>query len=194
VSVLLPRDLSARRLPSVLCNALNRDSRSPFHRLIRRASDDPSADAVVVDSAVIRTIERNLRPPFGALSQYRRNGEGSDGDAMYAALVLYWSVVRDTFPEAWGRPPTESRLMHSAGIQAVGALMDPITLRAETATDVEAAIRASLRRLASHCRWREGVWDELGWRWNEVESTPQHIKRLSDHLIRLDRELARRAG
>ena len=48
------------------------------------------------------------------------------------ALVLYWSAVRDTFPEAWGKPPTESRLMHSAGIRAMGALMDQIMLRADS--------------------------------------------------------------
>jgi hypothetical protein len=149
---------------------------------------------VVVDTAIVKAIERSLRPPFGALCQYRHSDGGSDTNAMHATLVQYWMAVRDTFPEAWGLPPSESRLMHSVGIQAMGALMDPIMLRAETTGDVDAAIRAALERLASHCCWTEGVWDELGWRWNEVESTPQHIKRLSDHLIRLDRELSRRAG
>jgi DGQHR domain-containing protein len=194
VSMLLPRDLSARRLPSVLCNALNRDPRSPFHKLIRRASDEPGSGAVIVDTALVKAIERNLKLPFGALSQYRRNGEGSDTDAMHATLVQYWSAVQSTFPEAWGKPPSESRLMHSVGIQAMGALMDPIMMRAEIAGDVDAAVAAALQRLSPHCCWIEGVWDELGWRWNEVESTPQHIKRLSDYLIRLDRELSRRAG
>jgi DGQHR domain-containing protein len=194
VSMLLPRDLSARRLPSVLCNALNRDPRSPFHKLIRRASDEAGSGAVIVDTAVVKAIERNLKLPFGALSQYRRNGEGSDTDAMHATLVQYWSAVRSTFPEAWGKTPSESRLMHSVGIQAMGALMDPIMMRAEISGDVDAAVAAALQRLAPHCCWTEGTWDELGWRWNEVESTPQHIKRLSDYLIRLDRELSRRAG
>src|SRR5262249_11128404 len=32
----LPRDLSARKIPSALCNVLDRDPRSPFHGLIRR--------------------------------------------------------------------------------------------------------------------------------------------------------------
>jgi DGQHR domain-containing protein len=194
VSALLPRDLSARRLPSALCQALNRDPRSPFHRLVRRASDEGASEAVVVDTALIRSIERSLRPPYGVLSHVRRDGGGIDTDAMYATLVRYWSAVRDVLPEAWGRPPGESRLMHSAGIQAVGALMDVVMMRAEATADVDGAIRASLERLAPHCCWTEGTWEELGWRWNEVESTPQHIKRLSEHLIRLDRELARRGG
>ena len=72
---------------------------------------------------------------MGALSQYRRSAAGdlvgSDPDAMYRTIVLYWSAVRDTFPDAWGKPPSESRLMHSAGIRAMAVLMDQIMLRAE---------------------------------------------------------------
>ena len=103
-------------------------------------------------------------------------------------------LVRDTFPEAWGKPATESRLMHSAGIRAMGALMDQVMLRADSSPQPEAEIRAALSRLAPHCCWVDGVWEELGWRWNEVQTTRQHITRLSDLLIRLDRELARRGG
>jgi DGQHR domain-containing protein len=194
VSVLLPRDLSTRRLPSVLCDVLNRDLRSPFHKLVRRASDEGSEKAVVVDTALIRTIERSLKPPFGALSHFRRNGDSADTDAMYANLTRYWSAVREVFPEAWGLPASESRLMHSAGIQAMGALMDQVMLRAETTADVGAAIKAALERIAPHCCWTEGTWEELRWRWNEIESTPQHIKRLTEHLMHLDRELSRRSG
>lgn len=111
---------------------------------------------------------------------------------MYRALVVYWSAVRDAFPEAWGKHPTESRLMHSAGIRAMGALMDPIMLRADSAADPETEMRDSLKRLAPHCRWTQGAWDQLQWRWNEVQSTGQSISKLTDYLVRLDRELARR--
>ena len=79
VSALLPRDLAARKLPSELCNLLNRDPRSPFHRLIRRASDAGDEAGVVTDTALIEAIKQNLKPPLGALSQYRR---GSSGEGM----------------------------------------------------------------------------------------------------------------
>lgn len=194
VGAMLPRELNARRLPSELCTLLNRDSHSPFHNLIRRESDEDKANAVVTDTALIEAIRHNLKPPMGALSQYRRNGEGSDADAMYRALVLYWSVVREIFAEAWGKPATESRLMHSAGIRAVGALMDQVMLRADSSSQPEAEVRAALSRLAPHCCWVDGVWEHLGWRWNEIQNTSQHITRLSELLIRLDRELARRSG
>jgi DGQHR domain-containing protein len=190
VGVHLPRDLAARRLPSELCGLLNRDPKSPLHRLIKRESE--AEGGVVTDSALIQAIQGNLKPPLGALSQFR-NGSGSDTTAMYKALTTYWSAVRAAFPDAWGRPSTESRLMHSAGIRAMGALMDQVLLRAEAAVSAEADVQAALDRLAPHCRWTEGEWEGLGWAWNDVQNTSRHIRHLSDHIMRLDRELSRRS-
>jgi DGQHR domain-containing protein len=192
VDALLPRDLSSRKLPSELCNLLNKDPKSPFYQLIRRESNAHSAYGIVVDSAILESIKRNLRPPMGALSQFKGTHH-SDADAMYQTLVIYWSIVRDTFPKAWGKPPNESRLMHSAGIKVMGVLMDQIMLRADSTSDPNTEIRTSLARLIPHCRWTEGIWEGLNWRWNEIQSTTQHISRLSEHLIRLDRELSRPA-
>jgi DGQHR domain-containing protein len=192
VGVLLPRDLASRKVPSELCSLLSRDPKSPFHRLIRRESERENTAAVVADSALVQAIQGNLKPPFGALSPHKR-ADGSDVMAMYRALNVYWSGVRDAFPDAWGRPPTESRLMHSAGIRAMGALMDQVVLRADASACPEAEIARSLERLAPHCRWTEGTWEALGWTWNDVQSTPRHIKLLSEHLARLDRELSRPA-
>ncbi|WP_287345628.1 DGQHR domain-containing protein DpdB [Mesorhizobium sp.] len=191
VGTLLPRDLAANKLPSELCNLLNRQQKSPFLRLIKRPSDLEGTAAVVTDTAIVDAIKQNLKPPMGALSPYKRGGEDSEPDAMFNALVLYWTAVRELFPEAWGRPSTESRLMHSAGIRVMGALMDPIMLRADSSATPEVDVRESLRRLAPYCCWTEGVWEELGWRWNEVQGTPQHIAKLADYLIRKDRELSR---
>jgi DGQHR domain-containing protein len=192
VSVLLPRDLAARQLPSALCDALATDPKSPFQGLVRRESNALEAGGVVTDTALIEAIKGSLKASIGALSQYKRT-DGADTDAMYDTLLLYWTAVRDAFPSAWGRAPTESRLMHSAGIRAMGALMDPIMLRADTAAVPEVSVREALDRLAPHCAWTEGSWEGIGWKWNEVQSTGQNIARLSDHLIRLDRELSRPA-
>jgi len=193
VSAVLPRDLAARKLPSELCNLLNKDPRSPFHKLIRRESNTAEDAGFISDTALVEAIKQNLKPPMGALSPYRSGAglPGPDAAGMYRALVVYWSAVRDTFPEAWGKSPSESRLMHSTGIRVVAALMDPIMLRADSSTTPEAEIRDSLARIAPHCCWTEGVWEGLGWRWNEVQSTSQHISHLRDHLIRLDRDLSR---
>jgi DGQHR domain-containing protein len=192
VGALLPRDLAARKAPSELCGLLNRDPKSPFHRLIKRESETGNEGAVVTDSALVQAIQANLKPPLGALSQFRTPA-GSDVPAMYRALVTYWGAVKDAFPDAWGRPPTESRLMHSAGIRAMGALMDQVLLRADATMSPDEDVRTSLQRIAPHCRWTEGQWEGLGWSWNDLQNTSRHIRQLSEHLVRLDRDLARRS-
>lgn len=190
INAMLPRDLATRKLPSELCNLLNLDPKSPFYHLIRRESEDGIPTAVIVDTAIIESIKRNLKSPMGALSQYK-GSQISDTDAMYRTLILYWGAIKNAFPEAWGLSPTESRLMHSAGIRAMGGLMDQIMMRADSSTSPQNEIQESLARLAPHCCWIDGTWEHLNWRWNEVQSTEVQISKLTEHLIRLDRELSR---
>lgn len=193
VGSLLPKDLAANRLPSELCNLLNRQQKSPFYRLIRRSSDAGKEQSVISDTALIDAIKHNLKGPHGALSQYKLGTETYNPDAMYEALVLYWSAIRDVFPEAWGKQPAESRLMHSAGIKAMGALMDQIMLRADSSATPQTEVREALQRIAPHCAWTDGTWEGLGLRWNEIQGTPQHNRLLGDHLMQLDRRLSRPA-
>jgi len=47
--------------------------------------------------------------------------------------------------------------------------------------------------LAPHCCWTGGTWEGLGLAWNEIQSTSQHITKLSDHLMHIERDLARAA-
>ncbi len=97
--------------------------------------------------------------------------------------MAYWSAVRAVFPEAWGKPPTKSRLMHGAGLRAVGKLMDRIVAGVHPRTP--AAPERELRLVAPVCRWTAGEWDGLnGLPWDEVQNTPRHIRTLSNHLLR----------
>jgi DGQHR domain-containing protein len=185
--ILLPRELSSKKLPSELCNLLIRDPQSPFHRLIRRPSDKEGAatQAVITDSGVIKMIQNSLTNPLGALAPYKGTAtEAMDIRAMYTALVTFWSAVRDVFPDAWGKDPKKSRLMHTAGIEAMGVLMDRIYARLTGSPDDYKAVRAELERVAPSCRWTKGTWEVIGVAWNEIQSTPRDIKRLQDALIR----------
>lgn len=185
----LPKSLKARQMPSALCQALSDHEASPLKGLIKRESQADNSGAVITDSGLTKAITANLRPG-GALGSY----DPQDGlDAPFRALCVYWGAVRDAFPDAWGRSSAESRLMHNAGVRAMGALMDPIWTRADASASPEAEVAAALSRIAPKCRWTEGRWDELGWDWNDVEATSKYIKGLSDHLLRLDRELSRPA-
>lgn len=193
VGVVLPRDLGARQLPSALCAELADDPKSPFFGLLKRPSLKGGM-GVITDSALIRAISGSLRDGSGALGQFKGNGKSADTNAMYRALIQYWSAVREAFPEAWGKTAEQSRLMHSVGIEVMGALMDQIMIRADSMADPTAEVRASLQRIAPSCRWTKGRWEALGWNWNEVQNTPQHIKGLRDHLLVLDRRLAKVAA
>ena len=186
VDTTFPRDLSSRKVPSELVNRLRTSPDSPFQGLIRRPSDD-STSAVVTNSALIKAIRNSINSALGSLAPYRATGDQpADVDAMYKALIAYWSAVRAVFPEAWGHPPTESRLMHSAGIEAMGLLMDRIMSRAAPGTDLELHAKEALTRIAPHCRWTSGRWQDLQRDWNEIQNIGRDIKLLSGHLARLD--------
>jgi DGQHR domain-containing protein len=189
----LPRDLSSRKVPSEICNLLNRDPKSPFHGLIKRPSDRSSSHAVVTDTAVITMIRNSMNNPLGALSPYKPIGrEGADLNSMYRLLVNFWLAVKAVFPDAWGKDPRQSRLMHSAGIEAMGVLMDKIYARVSGGEDDTKAIQRELEKVAPSCRWTKGHWETLGVGWNEIQSTPRDIKKLQDALVRAYTASARR--
>lgn len=182
----LPRDLAPRRIPSELGNRLNTAADSPFRSLIRRPSEENSA-AVVTDTALIKLVRNSINSPLGALAPYKATpSRPADAGAMYRVLVAFWSAVRDTFPEAWGRPPTESRLMHSAGIEAMGFLMDRVMSRAPGDADLRRHSLDALARIAPYCHWTSGRWPDLERDWNDIQNIGRDIRLLSDQLARLD--------
>ncbi len=185
----LPPRLSLRKTPSALCDLLNRDAASPFQGLIRRASSQgpDRRRAVVADASIVNMLHESLTSPAGCLFPYRNITSGeTDFDGLWTVLLLYWTAVRDTFPDAWGKPPARSRLMHGAGIRAMGRLMDRVLAAVSPRLpDAAGQVRTDLARIAPHCRWTRGTWDGLGLRWDEIQNVPRHINELSSLLIRL---------
>lgn len=183
--ILLPRDLSVRKLPSEVCSLLNRDKNSPFYRLIKQPSSKESGSGVITDTAVITMIRNSIGNPLGALAPFKGNGRDlPDVESMYRILTTFWRAVRDVFPEAWGRDTKQSRLMHSAGIIAMGVLMDRIYGRLPLSAADESAVSSELLKIAPSCRWTAGIWETMGLNWDEIQNTPQDIKRLQDALMR----------
>jgi len=182
----LPRDLAPRRIPSELVNYLNTAAESPFRGLVRRLSED-NPSAVVTDTALIKSVRNSINSPLGALAPFKATpSQPADAVGMLRVLIAFWGGVRDTFPEAWGRPPTESRLMHSAGIEAMGFLMDRIMSRAAINADLRRHSMDALTRIAPFCRWTSGRWPDIERDWNDIQTTGRDIRLLSDQLARLD--------
>jgi len=185
----LPPRLALKQTPSALCDLLNSDETSPFFGLIRRSSTgkDQRRSAVVTDTSVVNMLQESLTSPSGCLFPFRNMSSGeTDFTGLWQLLLVYWRAVQQTFPDAWGRPPTKSRLMHGAGVRAMGRLMDRIMATSDPhAKDAEKHVLADLQLVAPHCRWTAGTWDGLDLRWDEVQNVPRHTNELSNHLVRL---------
>jgi DGQHR domain-containing protein len=189
ISTPLPAKLSPRKIPSAICDVLNSDPKSPFYQLISRASTPTECKkvAVVADTSIIKMIEDSLSSPSGCLFAYRNIATGeTDFDGIWWTLVAFWSGVKKCFPDAWGKPPAKSRLMHGAGIRAMGRLMDRIMSSIQlNGHNPIVDVQHELRTLVPVCRWTQGRWRDMeDIAWNEVQNVPRHIRMLSNFLIR----------
>jgi len=188
--------MAARKLPSALTDMLNQESTSPFHGMIRRASsgNQRRGAQVIADNSLVEAIKESLESPAGVLFPYRNMAAGTtDTEGIRDVLFVYWSAVRGVFPEAWGLPPTRSRLMHGVGIRSMGRLMERVMPHVDMASgDRVRQTEVEVARVAEVCRWTGGTWDELSLPWNELQNTPRHISALSNLLAR--KYLDARAG
>ncbi|AXV05050.1 tgtA5 cluster protein 1 [Euzebya pacifica] len=189
VVVPISRKLGMRKLPAAICDQLNRQDDSPFQGMIRRPSSAPEErkQAPITDTSIVKMLEESLQQSSGCLFPYRNLATGeADTETIWLTVTAYWAAVRDTFPEAWGLPSTESRLMHGAGIRAMGRLMDKVMATVNpNADDAHEQIMAELGTVAPICRWLDGQWEDLGdMAWNDIQNTPKHVRALSNLLIR----------
>jgi len=180
--------LAAKKMPSALVDMLNNDPESPFHNLIKRPSSESTQrrERPVTDTSLVDAIKESLESPSGVLFAYRNTATNTtDTETIRLILLTYWGAVRDVFPSAWGKPPTESRLMHGVGIRSMGRLMDRVMQHIDPlSVDACQATREQVKLIADACRWEKGTWPELGIPWDDLQNTPRHISNLSNYLVR----------
>jgi DGQHR domain-containing protein len=178
----LPSFLEWRRFPAYLLERLNYDDGSPFAGMIQTPTNP---EGLVKDNSVLKMLDNSLAE--GALHPFRdpRTGRG-DAESMLQVVKNFWSAVRDVFPDAWGVPPRQSRLMHGAGLVTLGFLMDAIAERhnPERIPSVE-HFAADLSPLRPICRWTTGEWDfgDSKRKWNEIQNTSKDILLLTDYML-----------
>jgi DGQHR domain-containing protein len=185
----LPPKLAVKKIPSALCDLLNKENGSPFKGLIKRPSTQAnrSTTEVITDTVIIKMIEESLTNPSGCLFPYRNIATGEyDQQAIWSVLTTFWSAVKQVFPEAWGKSPNTSRLMHGVGIRSLGKLMDRIMASINPSDEnAQALVVKELRLIAPVCRWTSGAWEDLGGvEWNEILTTNRHYTMLYNFLIR----------
>jgi DGQHR domain-containing protein len=179
----LPTQLHKRRLPAELLERLNHTEGSPLFHMVRTPT---SPDGVIKDNSILKMLGNSLSD--GALFRFRGTmGQPPDVDGMYRMLAAFWGGVKDAFPEAWGLNSRNSRLMHGAGIVAVGNLMDHLVAKRERGrSTTRGYFERELRKLSPWCAWTHGVWKIPGnrRRWNEVQNTRQDVALLTEFLQR----------
>src|SRR3546814_12214947 len=94
---------------------------------------------------------------------------------MYEVILQFWREVKLAFPDAWGLPPEQSRLMHSAGIAAIGALMDHLMPRATQHAAPAQFFGRTLQAMAPHCAWTCGRWPDMDRAWDQVRSEERRV-------------------
>ncbi|MBP7622116.1 MAG: hypothetical protein KA745_14185, partial [Gemmatimonadales bacterium] len=110
----------------------------------------------------------------------------------HEVLALAWATLSDDGAIYYNHKPRvggereQSRLMHGVGIRSMGRLMDKVmgSVGANDARLVE-HVESAMARVAPHCRWTSGVWDELSLQWNDVENTSRNQRVLTNFLVRV---------
>src|ERR1700733_7098366 len=179
----LPALLQRRRFPAQLLSRLNSDGESPLKGKIRTPT---TPSGVVQDNSILKMLENSLSD--GVLYRYRDAATNDpDVESMLKVVKSFWKAASTVFPKAWGLPPAKSRLMHGAGIIAMGYLMDAIGERLrDGGVPQEEQFRHDLLPLAYVCRWTYGYWDfgpGVQRKWNEVQNTPRDVQMLANYLM-----------
>jgi DGQHR domain-containing protein len=179
----LPTTLHKRRLPSELLERLVHDDRSPLFRMVRTPT---SPDGVIRDNSMLKMLGNSVSD--GVLFRFRGTDDRmSDVPGMLALLHAFWGAVKVTFEDAWGLNPRHSRLMHGAGIVAVGNLMDHLVAKhRRRGLPTQSDFQKQLAIIEPSCAWTCGVWKIPGKRrpWNAIQNTRQDVALLTEHLQR----------
>ena len=189
INVTLPPSLSRNRIPSFLCELLNKDPKSPLHGLINRHTTNSRENkkAVIADSSMIEVIRNSLTKVHGCFYPYRNVATGQiDVEPVFELLKVYWDEVRKAFPDAWGISASKSRLMHGVGIKSMGVLMDRVLgVVSPKDPDLRDKIASTMQRIQPHCHWTEESWESLGgMRSKDLQNTPSSVNLLANLLIR----------
>ena len=188
VTTNLPSRMASKQIPAAICEWLSSNQASPFFKLVRRSSmtPDEAVETCVADSSIVKMLEESITSSAGCLYPFRNvTTNQTDFEAITQLLVVYWTAVKRVFPTAWGKSPEKSRLMHGAGIRAMGRLMDRImpNIKARGPKGI-AQVEKELSLISNKCRWTNGKWETMnGMAWNEVQNVPKHIQMLSWVII-----------
>lgn len=175
----LGRKLGERALAAELTAQLNFSEGSALKGLIHQHTNP---DGVVKDTAIQKVIMSSVSDGI-----MRELLQGTDGiENCYQLINEFFWAIRDTFPGDWeGHKPKTSRLVHGAGIVAMGHVMEMLAYFDKATRRDQFAIGLACLKLKT--AWTQGEWDfGNGERrsWRGIQNVSSDIALLSDYLVR----------
>jgi DGQHR domain-containing protein len=178
----LPSRLSKRAFASDLTARLNYSPESSLRGEIYQHTNPAGR---IKDTAIQRVIMNSLSD--GMMREFLRRNEGGTGAQQCFDLISdFYRAVGMVFPEDWAATHTarSSRLVHGAGIVAMGYVMEVLALLDGARSP--AAFARGLGCLSGRTAWTSGEWDfGDGDRrhWRAIQNVNRDIVTLAQHLI-----------
>nr|WP_245289756.1 DGQHR domain-containing protein DpdB [Bradyrhizobium sp. CCH5-A9] len=172
----LPPRLSRRSMAADITARLNFEN-TALRGYIKQHT---APDGIIADTVMQKIIMESLTN--GVM---RELVQGPKGAARCMRIVSnFFEAVKTTFPDAWhGHTPATSRLLHGAGIQALGDVLEALAQR-NKARSVE-EFREGIDCLKGKTAWTAGQWnfnDEVR-RWNSIQNVNRDVALLKHYLV-----------
>lgn len=186
----LPSRLSTRAFAADLTARLNHDRNSSLQKQIRQHTNPGGS---ISDTAIQRVILQSVSD--GVMRNILAAKPGRAGEtACFRLMSSFYRAVAAKFPQDWfGHTPKSSRLVHGAGIVALGQVME-ILAEAEGARTFDQFFDG-LDCLVGRTAWTSGEWhfskgDHRHWK--KLQNVSADIQTLSEHLSAIVRANIRR--
>lgn len=182
----LPDRFTARSFAARLVDMLNYERDSSLKGQIYQHTN---AKGIIRDTALQKVIMNSSSD--GAIRGFLNDPDFADKS--FKLLSNYFRAVQKIYKKDWvGMTPKTSRLVHGAGIVAMGYVMELLYSRlgATQPKDFEAALEA----LSEVTAWTSGSWnfsDTDQRPWNGIQNTSSDIDLLANYLVREVRRVIR---
>ena len=174
----LPYRMSSRSQAALVTETLNYREGSALRGLIKQQTNPAG---IIRDTVLQRIIMNSISD--GALRLYAEDDKLLM-DRGATLISEFFHAVRHVFASDWdGKTPKTSRLVHGAGVVAMGYVMEELHA-ATGATDRDEFARG-LRLLKGRTAWSEGEWifGQERRRWNGLQNVPADVRQLAMHLV-----------
>lgn len=182
----LPERMASRSMAAKLVETLNYDENSSLKGQIKQHTN---IEGVIADTPIQRMIMNSLSD--GACRDLIRAENGEE--KCFNLVSDFFAAVQKVFPKAWdGHTPKTSRLVHGAGIVAMGYVMEFLHARDRAETTEQFA--QGLQPLVDYAAWTSGEWefsDNEKRPWNGLQNLHRDIQLLASFLTRVLKRVQR---